>query len=282
MSFQLTSVALLLIFGHVSLKAQLLRPTEPLPSFEVATIKPWTPPVATGAPPPVKYLPVGAPAPVSDRVGLTGEIQFLIESAYGLSLGAEDRILGGPSWIRDSSARYQIVAKIAPEDYAELQKLSAAGQRERVSLMQQSLLADRFQFQAHFETRERPRYALSVAGNRSKLDPAQAGDVSRMSLASVGRHLELSATAVTIEELAQSPFLKMDQRQLVNRTGIEGRFSFTLRFTNGLSGTRNREDVSDAPDLPTALQEQLGLKLVPENGAVEVLVIDRIERPSEN
>jgi bla regulator protein BlaR1 len=46
--------------------------------------------------------------------------------------------------------------------------------------------------------------------------------------------------------------------------------------------SREREDVSDAPDLPTALLEQLGLRLVPENGSIEVIVIDHIERPSEN
>ncbi len=261
------------------LLAQLLRPTEPMPSFEVATIKPWTPPPPTGAPPPVKYVPVGAPPPVSERVVFAGEIQFLIESAYyGLLIGSEDRILGGPNWIRDSSQRFQVAAKIGTEEYAAMQKMSGAAQRERVSLMQQSLLAERFQFKAHVETRERPRYAVVASGGGSKLVPAQPGDVSRMSLGTVGQHVELSATAVTLEELAQSPFLRMDQRQIVDKTGIAGKFTFTLKFTNALA----RADLGDAPDLPTALQEQLGLRLVPETGPVEVLVIDRIERPTEN
>lgn len=258
----------------------LLHPKDPMPSFEVATIKPWQPPPPTGAPPPVKYLPAGAPPLVSDRVNFAGEIEFLIESAYGLPLDSRSRILGGPSWIRDQSERYQITAKIATADYAAIQKMTAVEQRQQVSLMQQSLLADRFKFRAHIETRDLPRYALVVAGGGSKLEPARV-EPSPMSLASVGQHLELKATGVTLEELAQSPFLRFDKRQIVDKTGLEGRFSFTLKFVG--SGLRADAGViGDAPELPTALQEQLGLKLVPETGPVEVVVIDHIERPSEN
>jgi uncharacterized protein (TIGR03435 family) len=66
----------------------------------------------------------------------------------------------------------------------------------------------------------------------------------------------------------------------VDTTGLQGRFSFTLKFGNAVVG--GSEDDGKAPELPTALPEQLGLKLVPENGPVEVVVIDHIERPSEN
>jgi uncharacterized protein (TIGR03435 family) len=271
-------LAALLMTGF-TLPAQMLHPKDPIPSFEVATIKPWKPPAPTGNPPPVKYVPVGTPAPVSDRVGFIGEIELLIEAAYSLPISSSNRILGGPSWIRDQSERYQITAKIAAGDYAAIQKMSPVEQKRQVSWMQQSLLADRFKFGAHIETRQIPRYALVVASGGSKLEQAP-GDASLMSLAQVGQHVELRATAVSAEELAQSPFLRIDQRQIVDKTGLEGRFSFTLKFTNGMLGVR--EDVSDAPALPTALLEQLGLKLVPENGPVEVIVIDHIERPSEN
>ena len=85
---------------------------------------------------------------------------------------------------------------------------------------------------------------------------------------------------MSIEELARSQFLRIDKSQIVDRTGLQGRFSFTLKFSNAVVG--GTQDDSNAPELPTALQEQLGLKLVPENGPVEVVVIDHIERPSEN
>jgi uncharacterized protein (TIGR03435 family) len=84
---------------------------------------------------------------------------------------------------------------------------------------------------------------------------------------------EIQATAVSMEELARAPFLRMDKGQIVNKTGLPGKFNFTLKFGGS---------VDDDPALPTALQEQLGLRLVPENGPVEVVVIDHIERPSGN
>ena len=110
------------------------------------------------------------------------------------------------------------------------------------------------------------------------------GDVeSRLSLVRNGQENELRAAAVSIEELARSPFLRIDKRQIVDTTGLQGKFNFTLKFRGrGNADIGGTQDDGDAPELPTALQEQLGLKLVPESGAVEVIVIDHIERPSEN
>jgi uncharacterized protein (TIGR03435 family) len=172
-----------------------------------------------------------------------------------------------------------VIAKIAEAHYAAMQKMSPAQQQEQVSLMEQSLLADRFKFRAHIETREMPRYALVIAKGGSKLERAQGDAKSQLSFVRNGQENELRATAVSVEELAQSPFLQIVQRQIVDRTGLQGRFNFTLKFSNAVVG--GTED-TNAPELPTALQEQLGLKLVPENGTVEVVVIDHIERPSEN
>jgi uncharacterized protein (TIGR03435 family) len=158
--------------------------------------------------------------------------------------------------------------------------MSPAQQQEQVSLMEQSLLADRFKFRAHIETREMPEYALVVAKGGSELERAQDDARSQLSFVQNGRENELRATAVPVEELARSRFLRMDKRQILDRTGLQGRFNFTLKFTVADVGAIG--DDSNAPELPTALQEQLGLKLVPGNGPVEVVVIDHIERPSEN
>jgi bla regulator protein BlaR1 len=130
--------------------------------------------------------------------------------------------------MRSESDRYEVTGKIDAARYAAMQKMSAPRQREQVSLMEQSLLADRFQLKAHVETRQMPEYALVVVKSGS---------------------------------------------QIVNKTGLQGRFNFTLKFSGS---------VDDAPALPTALQEQLGLRLVSENGPMEVVVIDHLERPSEN
>jgi bla regulator protein blaR1 len=273
----------LLLAGEFSLSAQLLRPKEPIPSFEVATVKPWRPgtviPLA-GAGRPAKEIPVGAAAPVGDRVHFIGQIELLIEAAYGFPFSSSERILGGPEWIRSESDRYEVTGKIDDARYATIQKMSPVQQQEQISLMEQSLLIDRFRFRAHIETREMPGCALVVAKGGSKLERASGDAKSQMSFVRNGQGNELRAIAVTIEELARSPFLRVDKRQIVDMTGLQGRFSFTLRFSNAIAG--GSEGDGNAPELPTALQEQLGLRLVPENGPVEVVAIDHIERPSEN
>lgn len=270
-----------LLLGATSLSAQVLRPPAPLPSFEVATIRPWSPPTVLSPAGPqkvTKIAPAGAP-PVRDPVHFIGQIELLIESAYGLPSPSGNRVLGGPSWIQNESDRYEVVAKIDAARYAAIQMMPPAQQQEQVAWMEQSLLADRFNFRAHIETRELPRYALVVAKSGSKLEPAPTSARTQMSLVQQGPENELSATAVSAGELAQSPFLQMDRRQIVDRTGLQGRFTFTLKFAANVGASQND---SDAPGLPTALEEQLGLKLVPENGPVEVVVIDHIERPSAN
>jgi bla regulator protein blaR1 len=279
--------ALLLLVCAFSLGAQLLQPTEPMPSFEVASIKPLGPstvisPVGSGSPPRVKVAPTGAAAPVSERVHFIGEIELLIEQAYGLPFSSDSRILGGPDWMRSLSDRYEVFGKIDDARYAAIQKMSPAQQQEQVSLMEQSLLSDRFGFRAHIETREMPRYALVVAKGGSRLELAQGDDKTQLSFVRSGQQNEIRATAVSVEELARSPFLKIDNRLIVDRTGLQGRFNFTLRFSANPNGDVRGGEDSNAPVLPAALQEQLGLKLVPDIGPVQVVVIDHIERPSAN
>lgn len=275
--------AVLFVTAGFSLYAQLLRPREPMPSFEVATIKPWKP-VPVISPPsgarPVKQVPVGAAAAISDRVHFIGQIELLIETAYGLPFSSGDRVLGGPDWLRNEADRYELIAKIEDAQYAAIQKLSLAQQQEQVSLMEQALLADRFQFRAHIEKREMPRYALVVAKGGNKMERAQDDAKSQMSFVRNGQENELKATAVSVEELARAPFLRIDKREISDMTGLPGRFTFTLKFGNAVAG--GSEGDLGAPELPTALQEQLGLRLVPENGPVEVVVIDHVERPTEN
>lgn len=128
-------VALLLLAGEFSLSAQLLRPKEPMPSLEVATIRPGRPstvipPVGAGGPQRVKVAPTGAAAPVSDRVHFIGQIELLIGAAYGLPLSSSARILGGPDWIRNESDRYEVTGKIDDTHYCrdpENESCAAAG-----------------------------------------------------------------------------------------------------------------------------------------------------------
>lgn len=269
--------------------AQLLHPTGPLPSFEVATLKPWQRPPAPPPPPPgsanppkpigpAKIAPGKPGGQLSDRVHSILPARLLIAFAYNIPFGAEDaRVLGGPDWA--SSDQYEFQAKIDDTLFAAMQKMTAPQQREQVDLMEQSLLADRFKLKVHFETRDMPAYVLTIASGGPKLTPAKDGEPTRLSMSGN----VMTATAVTLDDWAQSPFLN-GHRTIVNQTGLTGKYDFTLTWSPDQPTTNDTPaDSGDtAPPLLTAVQQQLGLRLVPTKAPVEVIVIDHIERPTPN
>jgi bla regulator protein BlaR1 len=268
---------------------QILHADGDRPSFEVATIKPWrrTPsaPPPDGAPVKVMKVAPGAP-PLSDQLHMILPISILITSAYNLPIGSESRILGGPDWLRQDIDQFEIQAKIEDSEYAAMQKMTPAQQHERVALMEQSLLADRFRLKVHFETREMPVYALEVAKSGAKLKPATHEESSRLSTLGNEQGNEMTAVGVTLEEFAHSPFVtgSAGGRPVVDQTGIKGAFDFTLKWMPEqlAVSTAAKEAGADAPSFFTAIQEQLGLMLVPSKAPVEVMVIDHIEQPSAN
>ncbi len=231
------------------------------PSFEVATIKPWqrTPPPppsdSTAAPAKVmKIAPVG-PAPLpTKQVHMIWPISILITSAYNLPGDSGHRIIGGPDWRRQDIDQYEIQAKIGDSEYAA-DKNGPAQQRRRFALMEQSLLADRFNLKVHFETREMPAYALVVAKRGPKLIAAKSDEATRISLVGNVRGGEMTAVATTIEQFVLSPFLTgLAGGPVVNQTGLKGSYDFTLKWDSEIG--------ADAPSFFTAIQEQLGLQLI--------------------
>ena len=155
--------------------------------------------------------------------------------------------------------------------------------------MMQQVLVDRFRFAAHRAIRELPVYELVVAKGGPKLEEAAPGDSDANGLKDARGHTPLDhmrvgfgsvdCQAVPMTSLIEI-LMGLSGRTVVDKTGLEGRFNFTLKFRVADVGASG--DDSNAPELPAALQEQLGLKLVPENGPVKVVVIDHIERPTEN
>ena len=264
--------------------AQLLHSDGPLPTFEVETIRPYnlTPAVPPPPPPPSDGATIGtrpslpdkvAPgrggAQTTDRVQMVVTAQQLIASAFNLPLGFEGRIEGGPDWVREGSHRYEIRAKIDDATFAAMQKLPPERQRDQVQLMEQSLLADRFHLKVHSETRSLPAYSLVVAKGGPKLTSARPGETARLSM----HDNTMTATAMKLDQWILAPFL--GGRTIVNQTGLTGLYDNTITLSE-------RPELGIAPDLSTAVQQQLGLKLVPIKAPVEVLVIDSIDRPSEN
>jgi uncharacterized protein (TIGR03435 family) len=165
----------------------------------------------------------------------------------------------------------------------------------------QTLLKDRFQLAAHNETRELPVFALVQAGRNGKLGPQLTKSAFDCAAYLTGPHDPpqpgrapacatnirlgaLSGKAIPLAQLAigMAPFV---HRFTVDRTGLAGRFDVELTWTpeqpNAVPPDAPPAD-SSGISIFTAIQEQLGLKLVPEKGPVEVLVVDRAEEPIEN
>jgi uncharacterized protein (TIGR03435 family) len=259
------------------------------PSFEAATIKPNK----KGGGPYTQVLP--------GRLMLTYySVQDLVEFAYGLRA---DQVLG-----KTSDDRFDIEAK-------------ADGNRpgsQMTGPMLQALLQDRFKLKLHRETRQLPVYRLKVAKGGVKMPVEKAGnctpntpdavpaaplprpapgesrpivffcDILRTGARGLTRTVE--GKGISIEALASTLSRTELNRAVLNKTGRKGRFDVNLTWAvdpsiPGLSDNLGRAPLPDAdpqPTIFTAVQEQLGLKLEAGRGPVEVLVIDRIEQPSQN
>jgi bla regulator protein BlaR1 len=224
--------------------------------------------------------------------------KFLVQFAYRVN---DTQIVGAPGWT--NSEHYAIEAKTDDSSPDGPRKLGDDEDARRLRLMIQSLLADRFKLTVHRETRELPIYVLTVAKSGSKLrasapaaeeniplgpprpDGPQANHTFRMN----GRG-ELSVLAENLDRFAELLSHQLG-RPVENRTGLTGNFDFTLKWTpdegrGQAPGGQPPESAppveANSPSLVTALQEQLGLKLESQKGPVETIVIDHVERPSEN
>jgi uncharacterized protein (TIGR03435 family) len=187
-----------------------------------------------------------------------------IREAYGVG---PHQVIGGPDWI--ATDRWEIVARAdRPVDDDDI-----------LMLMLRELLADRFRLVLHRETRMLPSYVLEVDKKKLKMQRAETGDSDTELHGGRGGPTTLEARKTDMNRLAEVLEWRMD-RPVVNRTGLNGTFNFTLHWAP--DNLRNPDDVADDVSIFTAVGEQLGLRLRTAKAPVEVLVIDRVERPSEN
>jgi uncharacterized protein (TIGR03435 family) len=202
-------------------------------------------------------------------------LRRLIRSAYGLK--SDLQILGGPDWL-DKQA-FDINAKIDDAEVAKMAKMDrVARQRER-NQMVQSLLAERFMFKAHLDHKTMPVYALVVAKSGAKLTPASPETAAKGSNSS-SNNGRMTATALSMDLFAEDLQYQTETggRMVLNHTGLAGEYDFKLDWAED-NGNSTPADPA-LPDLFTALQEQLGLKLQPEKGSVEVVVIESASKPT--
>ncbi len=203
--------------------------------------------------------------------------------AYGVP---ESRIVGGPGWI--GSQRFDMEAKIDSAALDRLRTLARDQSRIETRAMFQHLLADRFKFAAHWETRDLPVYVLVVQKKGASLHPSKEPEGSSSTSTNDGR---FTGKGLTLTQLADALTQELSRelgRVVIDKTGIQGRYDFALTWTpdTGASAVNNGADASAQPDtgpsIFTAIQEQLGLKLESSKGPVQVLVIDHAEMPTEN
>jgi len=264
-----------------------------------------TPPAATPAQPvptataPVKPIPFEV---ISIRKNISQRVSGLRFTPDGFATEGSSvlrllSMLGNadtaalPGWC--STERYDIAAKIAQSDIAAWQKL---GYKER-DLSIRTMLEDRFKLKWHMETKMEPGYELVIAKSGSKLKEATPDETYPngpklqdgtprhgldMSM-SGGGISGFSGQAATMDQLTGQ--LRMFTRTpVVDKTGLTGTYDFTLNAAPQPMLTAGDSDppVSDGPSLFSAVQQQLGLKLVPAKVPVETLVVDHIERPTPN
>jgi uncharacterized protein (TIGR03435 family) len=192
------------------------------------------------------------------------------------------QILGIPPAL--SNAAFDIEAKMDPAVYAQLKTLSRDQRNLKVAQMVQQLLADRFKLVAHTETRQLPVYALVVANPKNGPKLQSAKDLSNRSTSlNNGR---LKAEGITLEDLAQKLTRSLSDvlgHVVIDKTGLTGRYDLTLKWTADMTtSTTPNSDPNAPPDIFTAIQEQLGLKLESTKAPIPVLVVDHAELPTEN
>jgi uncharacterized protein (TIGR03435 family) len=191
----------------------------------------------------------------------------LIANAYGLGM---HQVMGFPGWAETD--RYVLQATMDREKFEAFKTLSLDEQLRQQRLMTQAVLADRYQLKAHYETRQMPVYELVVANGGPKLREKLLEGHPGASFFMPGHWRNYG----TMENLA-SNLAGPTGGVVIDKSGLGTRtFLYELKWTSN----SQRGVAGGDSSIFTALEEQLGLKLVPATDSVEVLVIDHIEKPN--
>ena len=207
-------------------------------------------------------------------------LPLLMQAAYAVQ---DFQIIGGPKWL--TSTRFDITTRGGDRQVTQ----------NDARAMLQTLLADRFKLAVHHETREFSVYALRLTRVDGRLGPSmrrpdadcfvgrgapppppQPGDSRPMVCGFTESAGDLNARGVDMAALAIE-LTEYTDRPVVDQTGLKGNFYLSLKWSPDASAAD-----ANLPSIFTAVREQLGLKLEGIKGPVDVLVIDRVEMPSED
>jgi len=216
-------------------------------------------------------------------------IENLLSSAYGVD---RYQIVGLPNWPWPTF--FMIEAKGDSEADAKMAALTVKQQSAEQQHMLQVLLEDRFKLKTHWETKEGDVFNLVVARGGPKLGaegsiPPSADELKMFGNHPVpeffqkndGRGYDFVAHGAPISRLLEILPAAFGG-PVIDKTGLTGKYDFVLKYNRNRERDRPADDLDPTPPMDRALQEELGLKLEAAKGPVKVLVIDHIEKPSEN
>ena len=227
------------------------------PEFEVATVK-------------------RSPPPEGDAININlgsvrnGKVTFAnaslsdcLKFAYGL---VSDAQISSPDWVKSREVRFDIVAQPP-----------AGTPDDQIPLMLQALLADRLKLKVHREPKDLSFLALVQRKNGPKFHASTAPPATPTGTQYGGR---IASTRISMERLALL-LSRFERQTVLDRTGLDGFYELKLDWTPD-DGRAAATD-NPGPSLYTAVQEQLGLKLEPSKGPVEIIVVDNAEKvPADN
>jgi uncharacterized protein (TIGR03435 family) len=262
----IAAVTMLLVVSSVAIAAQTLEPAAAAGKaivYDVATIKPN------------KTLSGSTDVDTNEATfkATNVSLKMLLEMGYGIR---QDQISGLPGWAE--STRYDIFAKVLDADPEALKKMKRPERRAMV----RKLLEERFQIKSHIEVKTLPVFELTVLKEGIKFKqfaPAKSDDEGGdMSMNGQNHNMSMTARGVLMSDIA-SALSDQIQRTVLDRTGLPGKYDLQLKWLRD-DAPAGGDDA--APPIYTALQDQLGLKLVAAKGPVNTLVIDSISLPTEN
>jgi uncharacterized protein (TIGR03435 family) len=239
--------------------------TPDTPRFEAVAIKPCAP--GTPEPPGQSAGMVRYTYPGGRFEAKATTVEFLLEWSYGLLPSQHSR---GPAWM--DKDRYDIIGKTAgnPSD-------------EEMKLMVQTLLTERFHLKFHWEKREASVLVLRLGKNAPKLYKSKDGEPSSLKIIPAKDDAQnvisyhVVATRFSFAQLNRT-FARQIGRVIVNDTGLDGEYDYTLDFTPD----ENRPNPLDPSLWISALQYQLGLTVTSQKGPVDFIVVDSVEHPTDN
>jgi uncharacterized protein (TIGR03435 family) len=235
--------------------------------FEVATIKEYVPSrTSPQLSPKLTFL--GKSGQLfeiaGNRVSIQGTLHYLMQAAWDVK---SYQVTAAPSWA--DTVLWTVTAKIEGDTVPT---------QEQVRPMMQALLSDRFQLKVHRESKEFPVYLLVPGKKTNGLKPAAADEKFTWNLTPApGGMLRSKATRESIGDFVQLVGISAD-RPVIDRSGVTGFIDYDI--TINTPDAKSDDDVNRA--ILDAIRDQLGLKLEPAKAPIDVLVVDRVEKPSEN